>query len=56
MRVREMLADIAHVDLPGLTGVIMIVNPGRDQAPPGYFEMRIHKDNAVWMYIPGDRK
>src|SRR5947209_20001562 len=40
MRVREVLADVAHVDLPALTGVIMIVNPGGDQALPGYLEMR----------------
>jgi hypothetical protein len=30
MRVREVLADVAHVDLPGLTSVIVIVNPGGD--------------------------
>ena len=56
VRVREMLADVAHVDLPGLTGAIVIVNPGGDQALPGYLEMRIHENGAVWMYVPGNRE
>src|SRR5690242_13657244 len=51
MRVWEMLADIAHVDLPGVTGVIVIVDPGGDQALPGYLEMRIHENGAVRMYV-----
>ena len=51
-----MLADVAHVDLPGLTGIIVIVNPGGDQAPPGDLEMRIHKNNAIRVYIPGNRE
>jgi hypothetical protein len=54
VRVREVLADIAHVDLSGLTGVIVIVNPGGDQALPGYLEMRTHENGAVRMYVPGN--
>lgn len=49
MRVREVLADVADVDLPGLTGVIVIVNPGGDQALSGYLEMCIHENGAVRM-------
>src|SRR5215831_16376637 len=49
MRVRKMLADVAHVDLPGATGVIVIVDPGGDEALPGYLEMRIHENGAVRM-------
>jgi len=56
MRVREVLADVAHVDLPGPTGVIVIVNPGGDQALPGYLEMRIHENGAVRMHVPGNRE
>jgi hypothetical protein len=56
MRVREMLADVTHVDLPGPAGVIVIVDPGGDQALPGYLEMRIHENNAVRMYVPGNRE
>jgi hypothetical protein len=56
MRVREMLADVAHVYLPGLTGVIEIVNPGGDQALPGYLEMRVHENGAVRMYVSGNRE
>jgi hypothetical protein len=56
MRVREMLADVAHVDLPGPAGVIVIVDPGGDKALPGYLEMRIHENNAVRMYVPGHRE
>jgi hypothetical protein len=54
MRVREMLADVSHVDHPGLTGVIVIVNPGGYQALPGYLEMRIHENGAVRMNVPGN--
>jgi hypothetical protein len=56
MGVREMLADVAHVDLPGVAGVIVIVDPGGDQALPGYLEMRIHENGAVRMYVPGNRE
>ena len=56
MRVREMLADVADVDLPGVTGVIVIVDPGGDEALPGYLEMRIHENGAVRMYVAGDRE
>ena len=56
MCVREMLADVAHVDLPGLTDVIVIVNPRGDQALTGYLEMRIHKNGAVRMYVSGNRE
>jgi hypothetical protein len=56
MRVREVLADVAYVDLPGLTNVIMIVNPGGDQALPGYLEMRIHENGAVRMQSGGNRE
>ena len=53
MRVREVLADVAHVDLPGLAGVIVIVDPGGDEALPGYLEMRIHENGAVRMDVLG---
>src|SRR5690349_9782076 len=56
MRVREVLADVAHVDLPGPAGVIVIVDPGGDEALPGYLEMRIHENGAVRMYVAGDRE
>src|SRR5438034_177795 len=56
MRVREVLADIAYVDLPGPTGIVMIVNPGGDQALPGYLEMRIHENSAVRIDVPGNRE
>src|SRR5215467_13868959 len=56
MRVRKMLADVAHVDLPGATGVIVIVDPGGDETLPGYLEMRIHENGAVRMYVPGNRE
>jgi hypothetical protein len=56
MRVREVLADVAHVDLPGLAGVIVIVDPGGQQALAGYLEMRIHENGTVWMYVPGNRE
>src|SRR5690242_5894281 len=49
MRVRKVLADVAHVDLPGPAGVIVIVDPGGDEALPGYLEMRIHENSAVRM-------
>src|ERR1700722_11818939 len=55
MHVRQMLADVADVDLPGLTRVV-IVDPGRDQALPGDLEMRIHENGAVRMDIPGYRE
>jgi hypothetical protein len=51
-----MLADVAYVDLPGLTGVIVIVNPGRDQASPGDLEMRIHENGTVRMYVFRNRE
>jgi hypothetical protein len=56
MGVREMLADVAHVDLPGMIGVIVIVNPGGNQALPGYLEMRTHENGTVRMYVPGNRE
>jgi hypothetical protein len=56
MRVREVLADVAHVDLPGMTGVIVIVDAGGDQALPGYLEVRIHENRTVRMYVPGNRE
>jgi hypothetical protein len=56
MRVWEMLADVTDVDHPGLTGVIVIVNPRGDQALPGYLEMRTHENGAGRMYVPGNRE
>ena len=56
MRVREVLADVAHVDLPGMAGVLVVVHPGGDQALPGYLKMRIHENGAVRMYVPGNRE
>ena len=56
MRVREVLADVAHVDLPGPADVIVIVDPGGDEALPGYLEMRIHENGAVRMYVARDRE
>jgi hypothetical protein len=50
------LADVTHVDLPGPAGVIVIVDPGGEQALPGYLEMRIHENGAVRMYVPGNRE
>src|SRR5271165_162260 len=56
MRVREVLADVAHVDLPGMTGVVVVVHPGGDKALPGYLEMRAHENGAVRAYVPGNRE
>src|SRR5260370_30423617 len=56
MRVREVLADVSHVDLPCMTGVVVVVHPGGDQALPGYLEMRAHENGAVRAYVPGNRE
>ena len=56
MRVREVLADVAHVDPPCMAGVVMVVHPGGDQALPGYLEMRAHENGAVRAYVPGNRE
>src|SRR5215813_14165191 len=56
MGVREMPADVAHVDLPGLAGVIVVVDPRGDQALPGYLEVRAHEDGTVGMDVPGNRE
>ncbi len=56
MRVREVLANVAHIDLPGMTGVVVVVHPGGDQALPGYLEMRAHENGAVRAYVPGNRE
>src|SRR5580704_2334087 len=56
MRVREVLANVAHIDLPCMTGVVVVVHPGGDQALPGYLEMRAHENGTVRAYLPGNRE
>src|SRR6185437_4035568 len=56
MRVREVLADVADVDQAAAAGVIVVVDPGGDQALPGDLEVRVHEDGAAGVNVLGNRE
>src|SRR6185437_2708129 len=56
MRVREVLADVADVDQAAAAGVVVVMDPGGDQALPGDLEVRVHEDGTAGVNVLRNRE